>query len=98
TCPTFVLKEKDAILASGRQSYKADLMILKTVTLQEANSLLPIVREHFFRIQVLLTHLQHLRQDFFNHRPLRLDFDKKSSLIKLIVKKMTKSRRRPTAY
>lgn len=36
-------------------------MILKTVTLQEANGLLPLVREHFCRIHVLLAHLQQLR-------------------------------------
>jgi hypothetical protein len=35
--------------------------MLKTVTLQEANGLLPLVQEHFLRIHVLLAHLQNLR-------------------------------------
>lgn len=36
-------------------------MILKTVTLQEANLLLPIVREHFMRINLLTANVHHLR-------------------------------------
>jgi hypothetical protein len=62
-------------------------MILKTVTLQEANGLLPLVREHFFRIHVLLSHLQHLRGKLENSQPKRLVFDKKNELILLVKKK-----------
>ena len=93
----FVPKDKDAILVNGRQSDKADVMILKTVTLQEANSLLPIVREHFFRIQMLLTHLQKLQKDSISFDRLKLVIDGKSSQIKLLVKKLPKSKRRPNA-
>lgn len=58
--------------------------MIKTVTLQEANGLLPLVREHFFRIHVMLAHLQHLRTGLDK---VRLVIDKKSSDIVLIQKK-----------
>ncbi|HXW53279.1 MAG TPA: DUF2203 domain-containing protein [Myxococcota bacterium] len=62
-------------------------MILKTVTLQEANGLLPLVREHFFRIHVMLAHLQHLRSRLPNISPKRFVFDDKNEMIVVIRKK-----------
>lgn len=63
-------------------------MILKTVTLQEANGLLPLVREHFFRIHVMLTHLQHLRGKLNNKPRKRFVFDQKNEYLTVIKKKI----------
>lgn len=62
-------------------------MILKTVTLQEANGLLPLVREHFFRIHVLLAHLQQMRGKFSKKTSKRFVFDSKSETIRIKKKK-----------
>ncbi|MCA9507355.1 MAG: DUF2203 family protein [Myxococcales bacterium] len=56
-------------------------MILRTVTLQEANGLLPLVREHFLSIHILLSKIY----DGPNHKiktqhPI---FDKKSDTLQL---------------
>lgn len=71
-------------------------MILKTVTLQEANGLLPLVREHFFRIHVMLAHLQHVRSKLQKKTPKRFVFDKKSETIAVIKKKSRNRRYRAT--
>lgn len=47
--------------------------MIKTLTLQEANGLLPLVREHFFRIHMMLAHLQHLRKGLGKARHLIID-------------------------
>jgi len=62
-------------------------MILKTVTLQEANGLLPLVREHFFRIHVMLAHLQHLRNKLPKKPQKEFVFDDSSETIVVIKKK-----------
>ncbi len=57
-------------------------MILKTVTLQEANGLLPLVREHFLTIHVLLSKMH---QD--SHQTvdtMRTIFDKKCQVLQLV--------------
>jgi hypothetical protein len=59
-------------------------MILKTVTLQEANSLLPIVREHFFRINFLMTHLQNLKGLTHEKAKIPFMFDRKNRNIKIV--------------
>jgi hypothetical protein len=61
-------------------------MILKTVTLQEANGLLPLVREHFFRIHAMLAQLQHVRGNIQKKHHARFVFDKHSDTI-LVVKR-----------
>lgn len=62
---------------------KADDMMLKTVTLQEANGLLPLVQEHFLRIHIMLAQLQQVRSK--NERKLkpRFFFDMNAELIKI---------------
>ena len=60
-------------------------MILKTVTLQEANGLLPLVREHFCRIHVLLAHLQQLRAQLSKKISQRYRVDPRSETI--VIKK-----------
>lgn len=67
-------------------------MILKTVTLQEANGLLPLVREHFFRIHVLLAELQHVRGKIEKRDPERFILDETSQTI-LIVKKKNRNKK-----
>ncbi len=62
-------------------------MILKTVTLQEANGLLPLVREHFFRIHVMLAQLQQLRSKLSKKARKRYVVDKCSDAIVIIKKK-----------
>lgn len=62
--------------------------MIRTVTLQEANGLLPLVREHFFRIHVMLAHLQHLRKGFGHSSRLRIDMSREN--ISLIKKKRRK--------
>lgn len=62
-------------------------MILKTVTLQEANGLLPMVREHFFRIQVFLGQLQKLRAKISKKTQKDYVFDAKSDVIAVVKKK-----------
>lgn len=69
-------------------------MILKTVTLQEANGLLPLVREHFFRIHVLLAHLQHLRSKFKPKSPKRFVVDVNCENITIIKKKSRSKKQR----
>jgi hypothetical protein len=72
-------------------------MILKTVTLQEANGLLPLVREHFFRIHVLLAHLQHLRGSYKKKPHKRFVLDAKNDNITIIKKKVHSKKRRVDA-
>ncbi len=63
-------------------SYKAKTMILRTVTLQEANGLLPLVRERFIKIHMLLNDLhQGLDPKVESYRTA---FDRKSELMQLI--------------
>ncbi len=57
-------------------------MILRTVTLQEANGLLPLVREHFIKIHVLLNDLHQGSEN--NSAPARLIFDRTHDLLQLI--------------
>lgn len=57
-------------------------MILRTVTLQEANGLLPLVRERFIRIHELLNDLhQNLDPKLDSYRT---GLDKKNELIQLV--------------
>lgn len=67
--------------------------MLKTVTLQEANGLLPLVREHFWRLHVLLAHLHHLKNQTNQKRKKRLGFDHKCSTIEIIERPVKKKRR-----
>jgi hypothetical protein len=67
-------------------------MILKTVTLQEANGLLPLVREHFFRIHVMLAHLQHLRGQLDKKPQKQFVFAKDNENI-LVVRKKSQSKK-----
>jgi len=69
-------------------------MILKTVTLQEANGLLPLVREHFFRIHVLLAHLQHVRGKIKHKPQKRFVLDEKSDAIYITKKKQQSKKHR----
>lgn len=64
--------------------------MLKTVTLQEANGLLPLVREHFWRLHILLAHLHHLRNQAHRKRTRRLVFDHRCSNIKIIERAVKK--------
>lgn len=67
--------------------YKAKHMILRNVTLQEANGLLPLVRDYFFRIHVMLAQLQNLRGKLNKKESKRLVLDKNSEAIVVIKKK-----------
>src|ERR1700734_874883 len=62
-------------------------MILKNVTLQEANGLLPLVREHFFRIHIMLNELQQFRTRLSRKARKRYVFDKHADSILVIKKK-----------
>lgn len=64
--------------------------MLKTVTLQEANGLLPLIREHFLRIHVLLSQLQQAR-DLSAKKSKHYVLDKDSHFIKLIKKTQRRS-------
>ena len=66
--------------------------MLKTVTLQEANGLLPLVQEHFLRIHILLAHLQHLRSKNTRKPKRNFAFDKNAELI-LVIKKLPKNKK-----
>jgi len=66
--------------------------MLKTVTLQEANGLLPLVQEHFLRIHLLLTHLQHLRAKNSDGKDGNFVFDTSVESIQ-VIKKIAKKRR-----
>lgn len=57
-------------------------MILRTVTLQEANGLLPLVREHFIRIHLMLDKI-HSKPGALNIIPQTV-FDKKCELLQLV--------------
>lgn len=72
-------------------------MILKTVTLQEANGLLPLVREHFFRIHVMLAHLQHLRGKLDKRPRKRFVFDKDNEYIVVVKKKSRTKKHKATS-
>ena len=67
--------------------------MLKTVTLQEANGLLPLVREHFWRLHVLLAHLHHLKNQTSRKKKKRLGFDQKCSTLEIIERPVKKKRR-----
>jgi hypothetical protein len=60
--------------------------MLKTVTLQEANGLLPLVREHFLRIHILLAHLHHLRSKSNPQHRAHFIFDQNTERIQVIKK------------
>lgn len=61
-------------------------MIFKIVTLQEANGLLPLVQEHFFRIHQLLAKLQRARGP--NNMARKTYFlDEKQKSIQVIIKR-----------
>lgn len=62
-------------------------MILKNVTLQEANGLLPLVREHFFRIHLMLAQLQEHRAKLSKKSRKRYVVDKHSDTITITTKK-----------
>ncbi len=66
--------------------------MLKTVTLQEANGLLPLVQEHFLRIHVLLAQLQHVRAKKTRGHERRFVFDKNAELIQ-VIKKIPKNKK-----
>jgi hypothetical protein len=61
-------------------------MILKNVTLQEANGLLPLVREQFFRIHIMLAELQQFRAKLSRKTRKRYVIDKHAESI-VVVKK-----------
>lgn len=63
-------------------------MILKNVTLQEANGLLPLVREHFLRIHVMLAQLQNLRAKLDSRTEKRFVIDRLCDDIVVIKKKV----------
>jgi hypothetical protein len=67
--------------------YKAKFMILRTVTLQEANGLLPLVREHFFRIHVMLAKLQHVRKQLSAKESAGFMIDRGKATIVIIKRK-----------
>jgi hypothetical protein len=69
-------------------------MILRLVTLQEANMLLPLVREHFFRIQVMLTRLKELREYQNKKVTDRFVFDSRAKEITIVKKKYPNKRMR----
>jgi hypothetical protein len=62
-------------------------MIIKNVTLQEANGLLPLVREHFFRIHIMLAELQQYRAKLTRKARKRYVIDKNSEAIVIVKKK-----------
>ncbi len=62
-------------------------MILRNVTLQEANGLLPLVKDYFFRIHVMLTQAQNLRAKLDKKANKRLVIDSKSKTIVVVPKK-----------
>lgn len=62
--------------------------MLKTVTLQEANGLLPLVREHFWRLHILLAHLHHLKSELQKKNGKRLNFDKRAEKLLLVQRKI----------
>lgn len=64
--------------------------MIKTLTLQEANGLLPLVREHFFRIHVMLAHLKHLRAGIKPERMV-IDLSSEDILLKKRRKRSTKN-------
>lgn len=64
--------------------------MLKTVTLQEANGLLPLVREHFWRLHILLAHLHHLKSESQKKDRKRLNFDKGTEKLLLVQRNIKK--------
>jgi len=68
--------------------------MLKTVTLQEANGLLPLVKEHFCRLHILLAHLHHLRSELPKKNQERLGLDKRSHSLRLVQKNAKKKEMR----
>lgn len=64
--------------------------MLKTVTLQEANGLLPLVQEHFLRIHILLAHLQHLRSKSQKKLKPKFVIDKSAELIHIVKRAQNK--------
>ena len=66
--------------------------MLKTVTLQEANGLLPLVREHFWRLHILLAHLHQLRSQSHNGGLRKIALDRRAALIK-VTRKLSKQKK-----
>ena len=62
-------------------------MILKNVTLQEANGLLPLVREQFFRIHLMLAELQKFRSKLTRKSYKRYVIDRHADSITVVKKK-----------
>lgn len=71
-------------------------MILKTVNLQEANGLLPLVKERFFRVSILLSLLYRKQRILSKHHGRKLLIDKDAPLITIIHKKVSRKKRRKT--
>ncbi len=71
-------------------------MVLKTITLQEANGLLPLVKEHFFHLNVLLARLQQLRARFDKRLKERMVIDQSYDDIRLVTKENSGRRSRRT--
>lgn len=71
-------------------------MILKTVTLQEANGLLPLVKERFLRVSILLSLLYRKQRILNKNHGRKLLIDKDASLITIIHKKPSRKKRRKT--
>lgn len=68
--------------------------MLKTVTLQEANGLLPLVREHFWRLHILLTHLHHLKSEMRTKHGKRLTFNKRADKLLLMQRSIKRRKTR----
>ena len=66
--------------------------MLKTLTLQEANGLLPLLKEHRFRMSAMLLHLQKLHKHLEQKYARQLLINPKSINI-LLVEKKTRSKK-----
>lgn len=97
TMNELIARKNESLARPESTDIKQKSMILKTVTLQEANGLLPLVREHFFRINVLLTHLHHLKSLEQSKHHKRLVFDEKNENIAIIKKKFKTKKLRARA-
>lgn len=69
--------------------------MLKTVTLQEANGLLPLVCERLFRIHLALMHLKSMQEKINNRKP-KLMLDKSNENISIKYKKHYEKRLKST--
>jgi hypothetical protein len=75
------------------RAIKHGFMILKMVNLQEANGLLPLVRDHFFRIHLLLASLQKNKTQASKKYGGKLLLDTNSVDIVVIKRKLSRKKR-----